>query len=87
MLPSVGFKGFLDISVVTQKMRKHMHSQDGHGSPTNFDFASPKVGPGTRRANSKMRPIKASMDLSAAAAAAQDGPATEKRPANKGTRF
>lgn len=25
------FKGFLDISIVTQKLRKNMHSQDGSG--------------------------------------------------------
>ena len=62
-----------------------MHSQDGTGSPTNFDFQSPTAG--GRRANSKARPVKASMDLSVAAAAANEGPATEKRPAQKGTRF
>jgi len=44
-LPTIGkgspFKGFLDISIVTQKLRKNMHSQDGavaSGNP--FEFGS-----------------------------------------------
>ena len=36
------FKGFLDISIVTQKLRKNMKSQDGTLDPEKlFDFAGP----------------------------------------------
>ena len=52
MLPSIThnakgsspFKGFLDISIVTQKLRKQMHSQEGSSrKQNNFEFATGAV--------------------------------------------
>mmetsp|Transcript_35468 Transcript_35468/g.43396 ORF Transcript_35468/g.43396 Transcript_35468/m.43396 type:complete len:103 (-) Transcript_35468:3653-3961(-) len=63
-----------------------MHSQDGNtvsGGAANFDFGSAA---GNRRAGSKSRPIKASMDVSTAAGTGDEGGSARKvQP--KGTRF
>lgn len=60
-LPSIGkgspFKGFLDISIVTQKMRKNMHSQDGTATGGHAPFEFGAALPGGRRGYSK--PTKA----------------------------
>ena len=46
-LPNIGknspFKGFLDISIVTQKLRKNIHSQDGTVTSglAPFEFGAP----------------------------------------------
>ena len=70
-LPEIGkkspFKGFLDISIVTQKLRKSRRSQDG-GTPdnavTSFEFggkasASPMR---SRRLSSSKKPVKATAE-------------------------
>ena len=65
-LPNIGknspFKGFLDISIVTQKLRKNMHSQDGTMTSglAPFEFGAP----GGRRGD-KQKAIKASAEAAA----------------------
>mgnify|MGYP007082953112 CR=1 FL=1 len=77
-LPSIGkgspFKGFLDISIVTQKLRKQMHSQDGTNGISGAPF---EFGAGGRRSHNKA--IKANGELSTA----PDGSKIQP----KGTRF
>ena len=86
-LPSIGkaspFKGFLDISIVTQKLRKNMRSQDGStvaGGLAPFEFGGAQRG---RRGGSK--PIKATAE---AAGGGSDGEQPNSAVVkSKGTRF
>lgn len=86
-LPSIGkgspFKGFLDISIVTQKLRKNMHSQDGSTVASGlapFEFGGAQKG---RRGGSK--PVKATAE---AAGGGSDGEQPNSAVVKtKGTRF
>lgn len=66
-LPQIGknspFKGFLDISIVTQKLRKNMHSQDGTVATglAPFEFGHPGAAGGRRAGKSK--PVKATAEI------------------------
>ena len=86
-LPAIGkgspFKGFLDISIVTQKLRKNMHSQDGSTVASGlapFEFGGAPKG---RRGGSK--PIKATAEAVGGGSDGEEPNSAVVKP--KGTRF
>lgn len=86
------FKGFLDISIVHQKLRKSMQIKDGSMSAVasgaaNFDFGSAIETTEKKKGKSKLQPVRASLNLDTSRNIVEEDGNNMEKIQPKGTRF